>query len=150
MVAELPRRAVVITNGPLMRPTVNGELPGHVFQAEAGSTFDFEIGLTLSTRDPISYLEIIKDGQVAAVHSLRRICQKRQTAQSAFRQKRLVPAPRHNRRGQDLPFRHDRAVLRRNRLQAADQQKGRPILPRLGLRAGKTNQARRPPNNNAN
>jgi hypothetical protein len=56
---------VVITNGPLMRPTVNGELPGHVFQADAGSSFDFEIGLTLSTRDPISYLEIIKNGQVA-------------------------------------------------------------------------------------
>jgi hypothetical protein len=55
---------VVITNGPLMRPTVDGELPGHVFQAEAGATFDFEIGLTLSTRDPISYLEIIKNGQV--------------------------------------------------------------------------------------
>jgi len=56
--------AVVITNGPLMRPTVDGELPGHVFQADAGSSFDFEIGLTLSTRDPISYLEIIKNGQV--------------------------------------------------------------------------------------
>jgi hypothetical protein len=56
---------VVITNGPLMRPTVDGELPGHVFQAEPGSSFDFEIGLTFSTRDPISYLEIIKNGQVA-------------------------------------------------------------------------------------
>ncbi|MGD0655602.1 MAG: hypothetical protein ABSA16_14775 [Thermoguttaceae bacterium] len=56
---------VVITNGPLMRPKVDGELPGHVFQAEAGGRFDFEIGLTISIRDPISYLEIIKDGQVA-------------------------------------------------------------------------------------
>ena len=56
---------VVITNGPLMRPTVNGELPGHVFQVEAGTQFDCDIGLTLSTREPISYLEIIKDGQIA-------------------------------------------------------------------------------------
>jgi hypothetical protein len=56
---------VVITNGPLMRPTVEGELPGHVFQAEAGGQFDFKIGLIISIRDPISYLEIIKDGQVA-------------------------------------------------------------------------------------
>jgi hypothetical protein len=55
---------VVITNGPLMRPTVEGEYPGHVFQAAEGSTFDFEIGLTISVRDPISYLEIIKNGQV--------------------------------------------------------------------------------------
>ena len=57
--------AVVVTNGPLMRPTVEGELPGHVFQAEAGTSLDLEIGLTLSTRDPISYLEIVKDGEVA-------------------------------------------------------------------------------------
>jgi hypothetical protein len=56
---------VVITNGPLMRPTVNGELPGHVFQIEAGKQFDCEIGLTLSTREPISYLEIIKNGEIA-------------------------------------------------------------------------------------
>jgi len=56
---------VVITNGPLLCPTVNGELPGHVFQTEAGNQLDFEIGLTIYVREPISYLEIIKDGQVA-------------------------------------------------------------------------------------
>jgi hypothetical protein len=55
---------VCVTNGPLLQPRVQGELPGHVFQAEAGAQFDFEIGLTLSTREPISYLEIVKDGQV--------------------------------------------------------------------------------------
>ena len=60
---------VVITNGPLMRPTVNGEPPGHVFRASEGDQFDFEIGLSISIRDPISYLEIIKDGQVA--HAVR-------------------------------------------------------------------------------
>jgi hypothetical protein len=60
---------VVITNGPLLRPRVRGELPGHVFQAEQGEELEFEIGLTLSTRKPISYLEIIKNGQVE--HSVR-------------------------------------------------------------------------------
>jgi hypothetical protein len=55
---------VCVTNGPLLRPTVSGELPGHVFQAPQGSHLEFEIGLTLSTREPISYLELIKDGQV--------------------------------------------------------------------------------------
>ena len=55
---------VFITNGPLMKPTVNGELPGHVFHADAGQQLEFDIGLTLSTRDPITYLEIVKDGQV--------------------------------------------------------------------------------------
>ena len=55
---------VVVTNGPLMRPTVHGELPGHVFQAPEGETIELEIGLTLSTRQPISYLEIIQNGEV--------------------------------------------------------------------------------------
>lgn len=56
---------VFITNGPLMKPTVEGELPGHVFHADAGGKLDLELGLTFSTRDPISYLEIIKNGAVA-------------------------------------------------------------------------------------
>jgi len=56
---------VVVTNGPLLRPTVNGQLPGYVFRSDAGKKLDFEIGLTLSTREPISYLEIVKNGRVA-------------------------------------------------------------------------------------
>lgn len=61
---QLRSGAVFITNGPLMKPTVEGELPGHVFQGEAGNPLSLEIGLTLSTREPITYLEIIKDGHV--------------------------------------------------------------------------------------
>jgi hypothetical protein len=56
---------VTVTNGPLLRPTVEGRLPGHVFQLAEGQTVRFEIGLTLSTREPISYLEIIRNGRVA-------------------------------------------------------------------------------------
>lgn len=55
---------VTITNGPLLQPEVDGKYPGYVFQADAGQTVTLEIGLTLSTRDPISYLEIIRDGRV--------------------------------------------------------------------------------------
>ena len=55
---------VVVTNGPLLRPTVHGQLPGHVFQADEGAKVELEVGLTLSTREPISYLEIIKNGRV--------------------------------------------------------------------------------------
>ena len=51
-------------NGPLLRPSVEGELPGHVFQADPARSSTLEIGLTLSTRDPISYLDLIKDGQI--------------------------------------------------------------------------------------
>jgi len=55
---------VVVTNGPLMLPSVHGELPGYVFPAERGQKLELEIGLTLSTREPISYLEIIQNGKV--------------------------------------------------------------------------------------
>jgi len=54
---------VVVTNGPLIRPNVEGELPGHVFKADAGQQVELEVGLTLSTRDPISYLEIVQNGR---------------------------------------------------------------------------------------
>jgi hypothetical protein len=54
-----------VTNGPLIRPTVEGELPGHVFQSDQGQEVELEIGLTLSTREKVEYLEVIKDGQVA-------------------------------------------------------------------------------------
>ena len=53
-----------VSNGPLLRCRVNGELPGHVFTAAEGKTTSFEISASLSTRDPISSLEIIKNGKV--------------------------------------------------------------------------------------
>jgi len=56
---------VTITNGPLMRPMVNGQPPGHVFQLAKGRTEELEIALTLSLREPVRYLEVIKDGRVA-------------------------------------------------------------------------------------
>ncbi len=55
---------VMLTNGPLLRPTVRGELPGHTFRIEEGKTEEFELGLTLSIREPVTYLEIIKNGRV--------------------------------------------------------------------------------------
>jgi hypothetical protein len=59
----------VVTNGPLLRPTVEGELPGYVFHGEAGKELELEIALTLSTADPISYLDIVQNGKV--VQSIR-------------------------------------------------------------------------------
>ena len=52
----------MVTNGPLIRPSVEGQPPGHVFKADRGQTVELEIGLSLSTRDKVSYLEIVKDG----------------------------------------------------------------------------------------
>jgi len=55
---------VVVTNGPLIRPLANNRLPGHVFKGADGEELELEITLNLSTRDPISYLDIVKDGRV--------------------------------------------------------------------------------------
>lgn len=55
---------VFVTNGPLMKPSVQGELPGHVFHADQGATVELEIAMTISTRETINYLEIIKNGRV--------------------------------------------------------------------------------------
>ena len=53
---------VVLTNGPLLRPRVNGELPGHVFRPE-GDELQLEVEALLSTREKIDYLEVIQNGQ---------------------------------------------------------------------------------------
>jgi hypothetical protein len=55
---------VVVTNGPLIRPTVEGHAPGFVFRGYEGQALELEVGLTLSMRDRVSYLEIIKDGEL--------------------------------------------------------------------------------------
>ena len=60
---------VVVTNGPLIRPRVNGELPGYVFHAGKGEKVELSPALSLSTRDPIDYLEVVQDGKV--VHEVR-------------------------------------------------------------------------------
>ncbi len=56
--------AVFVTNGPLMKCSVEGQPPGHVFQGEAGRPLELEIAVTLSTRDPINYLEVVRNGHV--------------------------------------------------------------------------------------
>ncbi|MDP6443643.1 MAG: CehA/McbA family metallohydrolase [Pirellulaceae bacterium] len=60
---------VVVTNGPLIRPLVNGELPGHVFQAAQGESVDLSIQLELALREKVDYLEVVKNGKV--VHEVR-------------------------------------------------------------------------------
>jgi hypothetical protein len=57
---------VFVTNGPLLRPSVQGEAPGYVFHMPSGQPLTLEIGLNLATRVPVEYLQIIKDGMVEA------------------------------------------------------------------------------------
>jgi hypothetical protein len=57
---------VFVTNGPLLRPSVEGQPPGYVFHIDGEETRSLEIGLNLATRVPVEYLEIIKNGAVYA------------------------------------------------------------------------------------
>jgi hypothetical protein len=61
---------VSISNGPLLRTSVEGQLPGHVFKADAGQTIELAIALTLSTRDKIRYLDVLKNGRTEISVSL--------------------------------------------------------------------------------
>ena len=58
---------VVVTNGPLMRVTVEGRAPGHVFRTNGPDELSLEMDLALSTREKIEYLEIVRDGDVVQV-----------------------------------------------------------------------------------
>jgi hypothetical protein len=51
-----------VTNGPLLRVTANGELPGHVFRAEKPITV--ELAARLDGRDPVEAIEIVHNGGV--------------------------------------------------------------------------------------
>lgn len=56
---------VVVTNGPMLRPMVDGHPPGHVFTAPAGETVELEISLELALREKVEYLQIVQNGKVA-------------------------------------------------------------------------------------
>ena len=58
---------VMVTNGPLLRPVVEGQYPGHVFTAAEGETLHLHTALNLSARETIQYLEIVQNGRVAHV-----------------------------------------------------------------------------------
>jgi hypothetical protein len=61
--SSLKAGRATITNGPLIRPDVQGQLPGYVFKVDDGGSLELPIALTLSTREKIRYLEVIKNGR---------------------------------------------------------------------------------------
>ncbi len=64
--AGLRAGRVVVTNGPLLRTSVEGQSPGQVFHLDQGDTHQFQIALSLSfyEKAPVEYLEIVKNGHV--------------------------------------------------------------------------------------
>lgn len=61
--------AVVVTSGPLLRPSVEGAPPGETFLLPPGGERTLSVALNLGTRTPVEYLELVKDGRV--LHSVR-------------------------------------------------------------------------------
>ncbi|MCA9196204.1 MAG: hypothetical protein KDA87_01660 [Planctomycetales bacterium] len=55
-----------ITNGPILTVKANDQLPGTVFPGYQGETVTLELSANLATREKISYLQVIKNGQNVA------------------------------------------------------------------------------------
>ena len=62
----LKQGKVIITNGPLMLPKVNGRLPGYEFVASEGESVKLDTSLNLYTRTKIDYLQFLKNGESVA------------------------------------------------------------------------------------
>ena len=60
---QLAEGAAVVTNGPLLRPMIEGQPPGATFTVKTDETISLEIGLSLATRNAVDYLEVIQDGR---------------------------------------------------------------------------------------
>ena len=126
---------VFVTNGPLLRPTVEGEPPGHVFRAEAGKELDLEIGLNLSTGDAVSYLDIIQDGQVQHSVRLDEFAKTGRLPKLHFKQSGWFLVRAVTRSLRHVSLCHDGALLCGDRRPPAHQQAGGQVLSRLGRRA---------------
>jgi hypothetical protein len=62
---------VIVSNGPLLRTKVDGELPGYVFQLYGNERREFQIALDLAfyEANKVEYLEIIQNGR--PIHQVR-------------------------------------------------------------------------------
>lgn len=52
-----------VTNGPLLRATVNGQLPGHVFPSKSGQKLSLDVALMLTVVDPVEYVDVVFNGE---------------------------------------------------------------------------------------
>jgi hypothetical protein len=52
-----------VSNGPLLRVTVNGEVPGHTFRTGERGEIELSVALKLTVADPVDYLDVIHNGE---------------------------------------------------------------------------------------
>lgn len=58
-----------VTNGPLLRARVNGELPGYVFRGTPSEHVELNATIQIDSRDPIARIELIYNSRVEQVIS---------------------------------------------------------------------------------
>lgn len=54
----------IVTNGPLLIPSVNGHSPGHVFAADAGEAIELDLKVELVTHDPVTTIDVVVNGTI--------------------------------------------------------------------------------------
>ncbi len=52
-----------VTSGPLLRVTINGRLPGELFQVPEGGSLPLDFAVTLTVSDRVDYLDVILNGR---------------------------------------------------------------------------------------
>lgn len=52
-----------VTNGPLLRATVNQQLPGHVFKMVDGQQLLLDVAVQLTVADPVEYVDVVFNGE---------------------------------------------------------------------------------------
>lgn len=60
-----------VTNGPLLICRANGQFPGHIFAADENKEVSITLDVSVISRDPISSLEIIKNGTAESADQVR-------------------------------------------------------------------------------
>ena len=100
-----------------------------------GPELELQIGLTLTTREPISYLEIVQDGQVRQSIRFEDYVKDGRLPPLHFKHSGWFLLRAVAETSDTYRFAMTGPVLRRVRRQAADQPEVGPVLPRLGLRA---------------
>jgi hypothetical protein len=53
-----------VTNGPLLRVTAEGRLPGHVFKSGKGGQVKVRLAIRLTSNDPVRAIEVVKNGEI--------------------------------------------------------------------------------------
>jgi hypothetical protein len=61
--SQLRAGHAMVTNGPLLRATINGQPPGSIHPSYSPQPIELDIALELNVRDPVEYLDVVFNGK---------------------------------------------------------------------------------------